>query len=185
MALFSNAFALKEDTLFEEMQLKIKSATDILQNKTLDLEVKEKKLFGIFDPVFDFTLMSKLSLGKQWNSLNDEQKRHFLDVFEKKLKKSYIEKLNMYNDQVVKLQNMTKVKANRIEVLMHIIGKDETYEIIYKFYRAKDAQWFIYDVDILGISIVQTYRNQFVGVLQKDSFDELMKRLNQVKAIEK
>ena len=35
----------------------------------------------------------------------------------------------------------------------------------------------IYDVDILGVSIIQTYRTQFADILAKESFDNLLEKL--------
>ena len=35
----------------------------------------------------------------------------------------------------------------------------------------------VYDVDVLGVRIVQTYRSQFSGVLKKESLEELIERL--------
>jgi phospholipid transport system substrate-binding protein len=48
--------------------------------------------------------------------------------------------------------------------------------MIYKFYRGKEG-WKVYDVEILGVSVVQTYRSQFDGFLKNGSFAELMEKL--------
>lgn len=181
----TQAHALKESVLLDEMTTKINSATALLKNKNLDESQKESELFSLFDPVFDFELMSKLSLGRQWMSLNNEQQTLYKKTFEDKLKASYMDQLNLYTNQQVLVQGITKTKPNRIELLMHIKGAEDTYEVIYKFYKNKQDDWFIYDINILGISMIQTYINQFVGVLQKDSFEALIQKLNEVKAISK
>lgn len=183
--MWTQAYALKESVLLDEMTTKINSATALLKNKTLDEAQKESELFSLFDPVFDFELMSKLSLGRQWMSLNNEQQTLYKKTFEDKLKASYMDQLNLYTNQQVLVQGITKTKPNRIELLMHIKGAEETYEVIYKFYKNKQDDWFVYDINILGISMIQTYINQFVGVLQKDSFEALIQKLNEVKAISK
>ena len=51
---------------------------------------------------------------------------------------------------------------------------------MYKFYNAKESGWLIYDLDILGVSIVQTYRSQFGGLLENGTFEDLLKRLETV-----
>jgi phospholipid transport system substrate-binding protein len=127
--------------------------------------------------------MAKLSLGKQWNMLESQQQKLFTQSFEQRLKASYIDKLYLYTNQKIIVKDMIKPKDNRIEVIMHILGEKETFEVIYKFYKNGTSDWFIYDVNILGISIIQTYRNQFVGVLQKETFEELIQRLNKVEAV--
>ncbi len=55
----------------------------------------------------------------------------------------------------------------------------EVYEIIYKFYKDKNGSWMIYDVDILGVSIIQTYRTQFAEILTKEPFEKLLEKLKQ------
>ena len=54
---------------------------------------------------------------------------------------------------------------------------NEVYEIIYKFYKTSSNDWLIYDVDILGVSIIQAYRTQFADALAKESFEKLMEKL--------
>ena len=55
-----------------------------------------------------------------------------------------------------------------------MVGNNAEYEIIYKYYDAKDKGWLIYDIDIVGVSIIQTYRSQFKGYLEQNSFDSMI-----------
>lgn len=181
--IFNSANALQEDKIFSSMTDKINKTTQILQNQQIDKMQKQKDIFDIFDAVFDYELMAKLSLGKQWNSLESQQQKLFTQSFEQRLKASYIDKLYLYTNQTIIVKDMLKPKDNRIEIMMHILGEKETFEVIYKFYKNGNNDWLIYDVNILGISIIQTYRNQFVGVLQKETFEELIQRLNKVEAV--
>ncbi|MFA6789684.1 MAG: ABC transporter substrate-binding protein [Arcobacteraceae bacterium] len=179
------AYAVQEDKLYDVMKEKIDKATTVLQNKTLDIKAKEKEIFVLFDSMFDYNLMSQLSLGNQWKLLSQEQKVEFATNFEKRLKTAYIDKLYLYTNETIIVKELNKLNDNRIQIPMHIIGGKETYEVIYKLYKNPENNWLIYDVDILGISIIQTYRNQFVGVLQKDSFASLIEKLNKVEAVTK
>lgn len=179
------AYAVQEDKLYDVMKEKINKATTILQNKSLDIKVKEKEIFVLFDSMFDYNLMSQLSLGNQWKLLSDEQKIEFAKHFEKRLKIAYIDKLYLYTNESIVVKELNKLNETRIQIPMHIIGEKETFEVIYKLYKNSENNWLIYDVDILGISIIQTYRNQFVGVLQKESFEGLIAKLNKVEAVTK
>jgi phospholipid transport system substrate-binding protein len=179
------AYAVPEDKLYGVMKEKIDKATEVLQNKTLDIKNKEKQIFALFDSMFDYTLMSQLSLGNQWKLLSDEQKVEFTTHFEKRLKTAYIDKLYLYTNEAIIVKELNKLNENRIQIPMHIIGEKETFEVIYKLYKNPENNWLIYDVDILGISIIQTYRNQFIGVLQKESFEGLIAKLNKVEAVTK
>lgn len=185
LVLFNFSHAIQEDKILTVMTDKINSATKILQNTKIQKDIKQKEIFDIFDSTFDYELMSKLSLGKQWSNLDAEQQKTFTKTFEAKLKASYIDKLYLYTNEKIVVQELNKINETRIEVLMHIIGEKETFEVVYKLYKNNSNDWLIYDVNILGISIIQTYRNQFVGVLQKDSFEDLIARLNKVEAVSK
>ena len=52
----------------------------------------------------------------------------------------------------------------------------EEKNIIFKFYN-ENNNWLIYDVDILGVSLIQTYRSQFADILEKQDFNALIEKL--------
>ncbi len=172
------AFAIDEGKIKTVMNLKIQKITTLLQDEGLEREAKQDRIFIIIDPIFDYKIMSKISLGKKWSELSDKQKKSFIDKYKYKLKNSYFEKLELYTDQKVLLRELTKVKRNRIRVRSEIIGRDDTYEVIYKFYKKRGRRdWLIYDVEITGVSIMKTYRKQFSEFLKTKSIDELIESL--------
>jgi phospholipid transport system substrate-binding protein len=183
VALFACAFlnALEESRIDAVMNSDITKATAILQDKNINDDEKSQKIFTIFDSFFDFKQMAEICLGKtQWKTLSIEQQDEFITKFVKRLKESYIEKLKLYTDEKITIQKNEKKSATRIQVPMILTAKDgQTYEILYKFYDTKDSRgWLIYDVDIIGVSIVQTYRSQFDGVLKNGSFEDLMQKID-------
>lgn len=58
-----------------------------------------------------------------------------------------------------------------------ILTKTDKIEMLYKFYRSKNGTWLIYDVNIAGVSIVQTYRAQFIEILKRKTVYELIDQL--------
>ena len=101
-----------------------------------------------------------------------------MDVFQDHLKKSYVEKLSLYTDQKVVIKGTKKYKKSRITLLTDLVGKDEIYSINYKFYKnRKTEDWLIYDVDIVGVSLVKTYRSQFKNIFKNKTFDEVLKQI--------
>jgi len=171
-------FAIEEESIKSEMDSKIQTITKILQTKSLSIEDKKAKIVPTVDSFFDYKTMAKISLGRTWKSLTSTQQEKFTQKFENKLKNSYFEKLELYTNQKVVIKNLEKVKPTRIKLHTEVIGEDETYEIIYKFYKQKESNsWSIYDVEITGVSIIQTYRKQFSEFLKTKSFDELLASL--------
>ena len=176
-ATFSYANALKQNEIQEQMTKKIDNVLLVLEKKNLTIPQKGEEIVKIIDEVFDYELMARISLGKEtWNSISSEKQKKFTKVFESKLKKSYIEKLELYNDQKVEIIGLKPHNNTRLQLETQLVGKEGNYQINYNFYnKAKDSeQWLIYDVDLVGVSIIQTYRQQFAGLLKEKSFDEML-----------
>lgn len=171
-----NSYALTKEQIEPEMRNKIDKVLIILKDSKINKNSKAKEIINIMDSVFDYTLMSRLSLGRTWKELNKDQQENFINLFTKELKNSYVSKLDLYTDELVQILGTKSPKANRIELETVLVGKSEKYEINYKFYQtSKDEnKWLIYDVELLGVSIIQTYRQQYSGYLKENSFNELL-----------
>lgn len=169
----SELFALKESEIKPQMSQKIVRVLEILRDGGGDFRQKAQEIIGVMDGVFDFALMAKIALGKDaWSALDKQKQDEFSAVFERKLKDSYIEKLQLYNNQRIEILSLDPYGKNRLQLKTVILGKEGNYEVNYNFYN-KNGDWFIYDVDLVGVSIIQTYRAQFSGALKEKSFSEM------------
>ena len=181
LLLVVNIFALSQNEIESFMSKNINRVVQMLKSSkdnNLGKEEVSQKIFDIFDSVFDYRLMARLSLGSRvWRTISKEQKQKFTILFTNRLKNSYKSKLDMYDGQKITVEGIKKIKSNRIHLLSEIKDKKQKYNIVYKFYKSKNAQWYIYDVSVLGVSIIQTYRSQFSDELKKMSFDELLTKL--------
>ena len=169
--------AMKQDEIQVVMTKKIDSVLTILEQKNISFNKKGEQIIKIIDEIFDYELMAKIALGKEiWDTLSEEKQKTFTKIFETRLKNSYIEKLELYNDQKVKILGLKPHNKNRLQLESELLGKDGVYNINYNFYnKSKDGEnWLIYDVDLLGVSIIQTYRQQFSGLLKEKTFDEML-----------
>ncbi|NCB54792.1 MAG: ABC transporter substrate-binding protein, partial [Epsilonproteobacteria bacterium] len=121
--------ALPESDITSFMRSNIDLATSILRNTHLSKQERSGKIFAIFDSVFDYTLMAKLSIGaKQWESLSSEKQHEFTKLFEMRLKNSYMEKLDLYTDEKIVIKNLEKIKDTRIHLTTHLMKNGEVYE---------------------------------------------------------
>jgi phospholipid transport system substrate-binding protein len=179
LVIFSTSlFAMQSDDVKSSMDAKIHKALQILKNKQEATEEKAKKIFKIFDEMFDYNLMARLSLGKrEWMNIDNNQRKKYVDNFIKLLKESFIEKLKLYNDQKIKIEDFLKTRSSRAILKTFIIDKKDKTEVDYKFYRSKKRGWIIYDVIVAGVSIIQSYRKQFADILHNGNFEEFLKSM--------
>lgn len=154
----------------------------LVEDKKLSTEVRNSKIVDVLTPTFDFELMAKLSLGKKWKKLQKIDQIKFVNLYVKRMEKSYSSKLDAYSDEKVEVKKIHQPKANRIALETDLVSKDENLEIIYKFYKPKKREvgkdtWLIYDVEIMGVSILKTDKAQFKEYLQTNTIDDLMEAL--------
>ncbi len=178
LVLFLTTFSYADQSLKVSMDTKIHKALNILKEKNLSDREKANRIFKMFDKMFDYNLMARLSLGRsEWYSINDEQKKSYVKAFIKLLKESFIEKLKLYNNQDIVVKDFLKTKRGRGILKTVIVGKKDSVKVDYKFYLSKKRGWIIYDVVIADVSIIQSYRRQFADILQNNSFDEFLKKI--------
>ena len=170
------AFALPFDEIEQTMKKNIDKTLISLQKPNKDLEKISKEIFTTFDDIFDYKLMAQLSLSDAFKKLTAKEQALFMQTFEENLKKSFVSKLKLYKDEEIKVLNGQKVKANRYNLKSSIILDGQEKFIIFKFYDNK-GDWRVYDVDILGISVIQTYRSQFSDLLKQTDFQGLIQKL--------
>lgn len=162
---------------------KIDSITKIVEDKSLSKSKRNSDIVNMLTPTFDFELMAKLSLGKGWRKVENGDKKKFIDLYVKRMEQSYSSKLDSYSDEKVEVKKIEQPKSNRISLVTDLVSKDENLEIIYKFHKPKKKvqdkdNWLIYDVEILGVSILKTDKAQFREFLKTKSISELMNALS-------
>jgi phospholipid transport system substrate-binding protein len=178
--LFSQpALADETDLVKKTARKKINQVIDTIRDKSLDKKTRNEKIVETISPMFDFSQMAKLSMGKKnWQRMSKKQQQEFNNLFVKRLQESYLEKLDLYTDEEVTVDEAKLVKK-RIHVTSHLVSKDDKMEMIYKFYKNKKQDWMVYDVKVMGVSIVQTYRSQFASILKNQSIEDLLKKLRE------
>lgn len=172
---FANERIATVETL---LKTTIETVLGILSRDGLAESEKRQQVMDVINPVINFELMAKLTLGKEnWARLSPEERNRFVDLFVERLKASYLSKISLYSDQKVTYEKAVEA-SGKIHVPSHLKTKDSLIEVLYKFYSAND-QWQVYDVEIDGVSFIKSYRSQFNEVLKNgtvaDLFDELSK----------
>jgi len=147
-----------------------------------DLKAKEKReerreaLRKELFPFFNFGEMAKRSLGVHWKDRTPEEREEFIRLFRNLLENAYAGKIEGYKGEKI-LYRKESVDLPYAEVNTVIVTLQGD-EIPVDYRVLKDgARWRIYDIVIEGVSLVNNYRSQFAGILQKSSYTELVRRL--------
>lgn len=180
MLIFTQSLVANEQTdLKEHFLKKIEEVILVVKDKSLSKSQRNSNIVDVLTPTFDFALMAKLSLGNTYKKLDKQDKNRFIELYVKRMEQSYSSKLDAYSNQKVEVKAIEQPKSNRIALITDIVDKDENLEIVYKFYKPKNQIsnkdiWLIYDVEILGVSILKADKAQFKEYLQTKSIHQLM-----------
>jgi len=140
-------------------------------------DAKIVKIRSIVNEIFDYTELSKRTLGREWAKFNDKQQAEFIKLFSDLLEKTYADRLLSYSNEKVVFDKETVLREGQVEVTSNIItGDGKKIPLDYRLI-SKGSTWGVYDVIIEGISLVKNYRDQFRDILAKDSPEEVLKML--------
>ena len=174
--LVSPGLADNSSEVRELLKVKIDAIVVLLQDQTTEKHDRNERILDIIAPMFDFQTMAKLSLGKKyWPTLSQEQQATFSDLFSKRLQRSYLEKLDLYTNEEV-IYGEPEANCKQVHQPTTLISKDSRISMLYKLYLSS-SEWRIYDVEIGGVSVIQTYRSQFDGVLSEGTINDLLEKL--------
>ncbi len=142
---------------------------EVLERITSDPELKagdprriDQLVDGIVMPHVDFQRMTALAVGRPWRDATPEQRTQLMDLFRTLLIRTYSGALSQVGDQKVRMRPFRASPGDtdvivRSEVLQP--GR-EPVQLDYRMRKVGDA-WKIYDVNVLGVWLVETYRTQF------------------------
>ena len=175
-------FAAEDAALKTHFLKKIDEVISIVESKNLSKDERNSNIIKVLTPMFDFELMAKLSLGNRYKELSAKEQERFVALYVERMKQSYSSKIDAYKDEKVEIKKVENSKEDRIAFITDLVSKDQKLEIVYKFHKPKEKKeskdsWLIYDVEILGVSILKTDIAQFREFLQTKSINELMENL--------
>ena len=150
-----------------------------------DQQIKEGDLKRISDlvdstlmPHVNFERMTALSVGRAWREATPEQKKQLMSEFRILLLRTYSNAFTAVRDQSVRMKPFRgDAGADEVIVRSEIVqARGEPIQLDYRLEKA-DKGWKIYDVNVLGVWLVQTYRNQFAQEISAGGIDGLIKSL--------
>ena len=139
---------------------------------------REKLIRQAIDERFDWEEMARRSLAIYWAKRTPEERKEFVRLFADLVELTYMKKVEDYSGEKVLYEGETK-EGDYATVIVKIVTKrGADIPVEYRLKKERD-DWFIYDVPIEGVSLVNNYRIQFHSIISQSSYENLVKRLRE------
>ena len=120
--------------------------------------------------------MARESLGEHWGQLSAKQREVYQELFAGLFQDSYTRMvLNFLKRETVEYREESP-EGKSVKVGTVIMRTNEHIPVDYVL-EQKSQRWYIHDVIIDGVSIVENYRNTFSRVIRTQSFDTLIQKM--------
>ncbi len=139
---------------------------------------KEKLIRQAVDERFDWEEMARRALATHWTKRTAEERKEFVRLFSDLLERTYMKKVEDYSGEKVLYDGETKDGDYATVRVKIVTKKNQDISVEYRL-RKEGNDWFIYDVSIAGVSLVNNYRTQFNSIISQSSYENLVKRLRE------
>lgn len=183
-AVFASPLAMAEVEAPDALVKRISS--DVLASVKADPAIQKgdiSRIVALVDakimPNVNFSRMTSMAVGRAWRPATPEQQKQLQDEFKTLLVRTYAGALGEVRDQTLSFKPMrSKPEDTEVVVRSEVRGKGEPIQLDYRLEKA-DSGWKIYDLNVLGVWLVETYKSQFAQEINTKGIDGLIANLVQ------
>ena len=160
-------------------------STDVLDAVKADKTIRAgdiRKVTALVDekvmPYVNFQRMTSQAVGRYWRQATPEQQKRLQDEFKLLLVRTYSGALSQVSaEQTVELKpTRSQPTDSEVVVRTEIRGKGDPIQLDYRLEKAGET-WKIYDVNVMGVWLVENYRNSFAQEIGANGIDGLIAKL--------
>ncbi len=142
----------------------IKRVTELVESKIL--------------PYVDFQRMTALAAGRFWRDATPDQQKQLSAEFRTLLIYTYSGALSQIKNETVEFKPMRADPGDtEVEVRSQVnVARGEPMLLNYRVAKTPSG-WKIYDINVLGAWLVETYKSSFASEISKGGIDGLIKTL--------
>jgi len=163
-----------------------RTSTEVLDTIKADKAIQSGdtgKIIALVDtkimPHVNFTRMTAATVGRNWRQATPEQQKRLQEEFKILLVRTYSGALSQVKDQTINVKPLRAAPADtEVVVRTEVIGRSEPIQLDYRMEKSADG-WKIYDLNVLGVWMVETYRTQFAQEISAKGVDGLIAALAQ------
>jgi len=144
-----------------------------------------KKVLAIVDervvPYVSFQRMTSSAVGRYWRQATPEQQASLETEFKTLLMRTYAGALSQVKDQTVVIKPSRNLPEDEEQIVRTEVrgGGGEPVQLDYRVEKSPSVGWKIYDVNVLGVWLVENYRNSFAQEISKGGIDGLIAKLSE------
>lgn len=162
-------------------------STQVLDRIRADKDLADgdlRKLSSFVDesimPHVNFERMTSLAVGRGWRQATPEQQKQLMAEFRALLLRTYSGALQQVKDQQIRVKPM-RAAPDDTEVVVRseiVMQRGDPVQLDYRMEKYNQGYgWRIYDLNVLGVWLVETYRNQFAQEINARGIDGLIRSL--------
>jgi phospholipid transport system substrate-binding protein len=162
----------------DQMRARIDRVVGVLEDPVLKVrpEARRTALRTAATDIFDFTEITRRSLGRHWQAATPAEREELVRLFTARLERAYLVRIEQYSGEKILVVGES-VDGELATVRTRLVGRGGTETPVdYRLPRAGD-RWMAYDVAVEGVSLVANYRAQFNKIVQASSTQALVVRL--------
>jgi phospholipid transport system substrate-binding protein len=167
-------------------QLVKRVSTDVIETVKSDKDIQSGNRNKIMDlvnskilPYVDAQKMTQQAAGRYWRQASPEQQKQLSDEFRTLLVYTYSGALAQIKNETVEFKPFRADPADSdVEVQSQVnMSRGEPITLNYRLSKTPQG-WKIYDINVLGAWLVQTYSSTFASEISKGGVDGLIKKLH-------
>ncbi|MDH4449766.1 MAG: ABC transporter substrate-binding protein [Rhodoferax sp.] len=131
-------------------------------------------------PNVNFQRMTASAVGPGWRQATPEQQKRLQDEFKILLVRTYAGALAQISDQTISMKPLRMAPEDKeVIVRTEIKGKGDPIQLDYRLEKTPGvgSGWKIYNLNVLGVWLVETYRSQFAQQINAKGVDGLIDAL--------
>jgi len=129
-------------------------------------------------PLFDFTRMTQLAVGRNWRLAAPEQQQALTLEFKTLLVRTYSTALSAYRDQAIEYKPLRAAPDAADVTVKSEVRQPGAQRMTIDYEMEKTAAgWKVYDIKVAGVSLVTTYRGTFATTVRDSGIEGLIKSL--------
>ncbi|HCX80849.1 MAG: hypothetical protein A3E00_08385 [Curvibacter sp. RIFCSPHIGHO2_12_FULL_63_18] len=133
-------------------------------------------------PNVNFQRMTASAVGPGWRQATPEQQKRLQDEFKTLLVRTYAGALAQVSDQTIAMKPLRAAPEDKeVVVRTEVKGRGDSIQLDYRLEKTPGigAGWKIYNLNVLGVWLVETYRSQFAQQINAKGIDGLIDSLTE------